>query len=83
MSASPVSTNTQIVTRHRGRRDAISRTDDRRIIMFDFDGEWWRVEARRGHGPHGASRRRARSPAERVRARPEVGLMVEIEDGMG
>ena len=22
--------------------------DDRRIIMFDSDDEWWRVEARRG-----------------------------------
>ena len=44
--------------------------------MFDSDDEWWRVEARRGHGPHGASRRRARSPAERVRARPEVDLMI-------
>ena len=44
--------------------------------MFDSDVEWWRVEARRGHGPHGASRRRARSPAERVRARPEVDLMI-------
>ena len=22
--------------------------DDRRITMFDSDGEWWRVEARRG-----------------------------------
>ena len=57
--------------------------DDRRIIMFDSDDEWWRVEARRGHGPHGASRRRARSPAERVRARPEVDLMINRgRDGM-
>ena len=57
--------------------------DDRRIIMFDSDGEWWRVEAQRGHGPHGASRRRARSPAERVRARPEVDLMINRgRDGM-
>ena len=52
------------------------RPDDRRIMSFDPDDEWWRVEARRGHGPHGASRRRARSPAERVRARPEVDLMI-------
>ena len=37
--------------------------------------EWWRVEARRGHGPHGPSRRRARSPVQRIRAQPEVGLM--------
>ena len=44
--------------------------------MFDSDGEWWRVEARRGHGLHGESRRRARSPAERVRARPELDLMI-------
>ena len=51
--------------------------------MFDSDDEWWRVEARRGHGPHGASRRRARSPAERVRARPEVDLMINRgRDGM-
>ena len=60
--------------------------DDRRIIMFDSDdGEWWRVEeARRGHhGPQGASRRRTRSPAERVRARPEVALMINRgRDGM-
>ena len=33
------------------------------------------MEARRGHGPHGPSRRRARSPAQRVRARPEVDVM--------
>ena len=26
--------------------------DDRRIIMFDSNDEWWHVEARRGHGPH-------------------------------
>ena len=59
------------------------RRDDRRIIMFDSDDEWWRVEARRGHGPHGASRRRARSPAERVRARPEADLMINRgRDGM-
>ena len=49
--------------------------DDRRIMMFDPDDEWWRDEARRGHGPHGPSRRRARSPAQRVRARPEVDVM--------
>ena len=50
--------------------------DDRRIIMFDSDDEWWNVEARRGHGPHGAIRRRARSPAERARACPEADLMI-------
>ena len=57
--------------------------DNRRIIMvFNSDGELWRVEAR-GHGPHGATRRRARSPAERVRARPEVDLVVNRgRDGM-
>ena len=34
------------------------------------------AEARRGHGPHGASRRRDRIPAERVRARPEADLVI-------
>ena len=54
--------------------------DDRRIIMFDFDGEWWHVEARRGHGPHGSSRRRARSSAGgRVRGRREVAMLVNRE----
>ena len=47
--------------------------------MFDSDGEWWRVEARRGHGPHGASRRRARSSTGRVRGRREVGMLVDRE----
>ena len=49
--------------------------DDRRIIMFDPNDEWCRVEARRGHRPHGPSQRRARSLAQRVLARPEVDLM--------
>ena len=49
--------------------------------MYDSDDEWWRVEARRGHGPHCASRRRARSPAERVRARPEVDLVINRRRG--
>ena len=52
------------------------RPDDRRIMSFDPDDEWWRVEARRGHGPHGASRRRARSSAGRVRGRREVDVVV-------
>ena len=40
--------NTQMLIGRRGRRASpISRTDDRRIIMFDSDDEWWRVEARR------------------------------------
>ena len=54
--------------------------DDRRIIMADSDDEWWRVEeARHGghHGPHGASRRRARSSAGRVRGRREVAVLVD------
>ena len=54
--------------------------DDRRIIMFDSDDEWWHVEAsQRGHGPHGASRRRARSSAGRVRGRREVAMLVDRE----
>ena len=53
--------------------------DDRRIIMFDSDDEWWHVEARRGHGPHGASRRRARSSAGRVRGRREAAKLVDRE----
>ena len=53
--------------------------DDRRIIMFDSDDEWWHVEARRGHGPHGASRRRARSSAGRVRGRREAAMLVDRE----
>ena len=52
------------------------RPDDRRIMSFDPDDEWWRVEARRGHGPHGASRKRARSSAGRVRRRREVDVVV-------
>ena len=86
MSASPVSTNTHkclpgVVGAVRLR---FLGPDDRRIIMFDYDDEWWRVvEARRGHEPHGASRRRAHSPAERVRARPEVDLMINRgQDGV-
>ena len=41
--------------------------DDRRIMMFDPDDEWWRrVEARRGHhGPHGQSRRHSTLAAPR------------------
>ena len=78
MSASAVSKCTQKkFDRRRGRRASpIFSPDDRQIMMFDPDDEWWRVEARRGRGPHGASRRRARSPAERVRARPEVVLVI-------
>ena len=53
--------------------------DDRRIIMFDSNDEWWHVEARRGHGPHGASRRRARSSAGRVRGRREAAMLVDRE----
>ena len=53
--------------------------DDRRIIMFKSDGEWWHVEARRGHEPHGASRRRARSSAGRVRGRREAAMLVNRE----
>jgi len=53
--------------------------DAHRIIMFDSDGEWWHVEARRGQGPHGASRRRARSSAGRVSGRREVGMLVDRE----
>ena len=55
------------------------RPDDRRIMSFDPDDEWWRVEARRGHGPHGASRRRARSSAGRVRGRREAAMLVDRE----
>ena len=55
------------------------RSDDRRIMSFDPDDEWWRVEARRGHGPHGASRRRARSSAGRVRGRREAAMLVDRE----
>ena len=53
--------------------------DDRRIMMFDSNDEWWHVEARRGHGPHGASRRRARSSAGRVRGRREAAMLVDRE----
>ena len=70
------------VDRRRGRlASPIFSSDDRQIMMFDPDDEWWYVETRRGHGPHGASRRRACSPAERVRARPEVDLMVDRRRG--
>jgi hypothetical protein len=30
----------------------IFRPTSRRIMIFDPDGEWWHVKARRGHGPH-------------------------------
>ena len=53
------------------------RPDDRRIMIFDPGGEWQHVEARRGQGPHGASRRRARSSAGRVRGRREVATLVD------
>ena len=78
MSASAVSKCTQKkFDRRRGRRASpIFSPDDRQIMMFDPDDESWRVETRRGHGPHGASRRRALSPAERVNARPEADLMI-------
>ena len=51
----------------------------RRIMIFDPDGVWQHAEARCGHGPHGASRRRARSSAGRVRGRREVAVMVDRE----
>ena len=51
----------------------------RRIMIFGPDGEWKHFEARRGHGPHGASRRRARSSAGRVRGRREVAVLVDRE----
>ena len=53
--------------------------DDRRIIMSDSDDEWWHDEARRGHRPHGASRRRARSSTGRVCGRREVAMLVDRE----
>ena len=53
--------------------------DDRRIIMFDSNDEWWHVEARRGHGPHGESWRRARSSVGRVRGRREAAMLVDRE----
>ena len=59
------------------------RPDDRRIMSFDPDDEWWRVEARRGHGPHGASRRRARSSAGRVRGRREAAMLVDRRKACG
>ena len=53
--------------------------DDRRIIMFDSDDEWWHAKARRGHGPHGANRRRAPSSAGRARGRREAAVLVDRE----
>ena len=80
MSARAVSKYTQILT---GGVGAVFLRflgpDDRRIIMFDSNVEWWHVEARRGHGPHGSSRRRARSSAGRVRGRREAAMLVDQE----
>ena len=60
--------------RRRRRASSSLRPTPRRILTIDRNDGRWQVEARRGHGPHGRGRRRARCPTGRTCGRWRVTM---------
>ena len=58
--------------RRRRRASSSLRPTPRRILTIDRNDGRWKVEARRGHGPHGRGRRRVRCPTGRTCGRWRV-----------